>query len=572
MMNDCLTREQILACLSARGLTDAEPWSHITQCGECHRRIAEMTGVAWLAVSLEAFQAGAVDGVPHDAVQRVFDQLRLLYAQEVAPPQNCPDDDALLALALGGEAAAAETRRHVQQCGSCQKAVAQLQALHRFVTDYEIFLSTPHETMPDPAARRIFDNANAVFQTENSVTAEHPNWAWLLSMLAGTVEPAADVRTHVAPCTECRAFLSKLLGTVHFAGAIEAFAEDREREMPLATANRIFERVHAEYLHNVAALTHTRARLAAGTGAQQPLTLDENPAGSVPSVAGQWVGRSGLWRRLLPYASAASLLLALGIHGLKGSLNRVGDPASATQAIVGSDTAATAGGQHRGQPPNGTAPDPQPDQIVRSTPKRGSAVLPTGKDKTAIDMAIHLRAAANIACVGPEGNAKVQQIADRLREVDRLGPVPAPFQPLYHKLSELVARARHGELSDLDQTAERNEAVMREWLRLFAAGITRIVLTQREGADSDLRTRSLDQKPEIHASFQMRLESLIDVLAALANPAKWSNWLNAHPAGSYDLDGSRPQNGQSSSKDRQVLQADLSCVTEAVVGSSISVG
>lgn len=169
-MNDCLTHEQVLALVSARRVADVELWSHVTQCGECHRRIAEMTGVAWLAASLEAFQAGAVDGVPHDAVQRVFDRLRPLYEKEVAPLQNCPDDEALLAFTLGDAAAAEETRRHVQQCGSCQKAVVQLRSLHKFVTDYEAFLSAPNETIPDPVARRIFENVSAVCQTEHSAS------------------------------------------------------------------------------------------------------------------------------------------------------------------------------------------------------------------------------------------------------------------------------------------------------------------------------------------------------------------------------------------------------------------
>ena len=273
-----------------------------------------MLGAFRLAGHCEAFLSGAAADLPSDVVQRAFRQLEPLYRHEVARRTNCPDPDVLIAILLGNDAADQQVRLHVQGCGRCQQELAKLRSLQRLATDSEMFLSGTDEEFPSVVASRIFEGASAVYKEQISKETGCPSRQQLLSVLAGG-EGGAEIRAHINQCGQCGAAISKLCAVFRFAGASESFASDFSEEVPSEIAERIFLSANRPYQQQIVAAATRLAKTADMAVAPTEAAMDE------PAVTLASSHRSAMARRLQrvrPYASAACLLVALGVAVFSG--------------------------------------------------------------------------------------------------------------------------------------------------------------------------------------------------------------------------------------------------------------
>ena len=291
--------------------------NHVQKCTACQQTLDHLRSLRHLAGSYEAFCAGTTEEVPTDMFNRVFERADAKFKECLASTSNCPSRDQLISL-LAGEAHSG-VRDHVQQCPTCKSAVAKLFGVFRLAAATEKFSSDffkdDSESIPDSVATRIFARVDSVLQQRNALPEPCPDRDRIVALIAGS-EDAPEVRSHVEKCDACSQTVARLLGALCFGGPLLALdAEvnpdggDTEK-MPQDMHQRIFASVNRAYQDEVSPPSTQEVR------EELTVAAEETPHVVQPAASpdARMVRVRGHLRSVVPYASAASLLLAAGIH------------------------------------------------------------------------------------------------------------------------------------------------------------------------------------------------------------------------------------------------------------------
>jgi hypothetical protein len=276
---------------------------HVEKCKPCQQTTAILWQAYEAALDYQEYAENAHEIVPPAAHDRVFAATSKLYREQFSTDKTCPQRYQLLRM-LAGDNHSGELRQHVTQCAQCRQFLSKAIGICLLAGATDWFLGDVIDLPAADAAKRVWESLQPCFFSQTTQQSDECPSRERLVHHHSVPEESPQVGVHVKECEHCQRQNSELRETLELAAHLDAFQSDvyGPDDIPTDAEARLRLTVTDQFRHELGI-----------EKLKVPAILSPDRRSIGLADATKKTGIASILRAIVPYASAACLLIALNI-------------------------------------------------------------------------------------------------------------------------------------------------------------------------------------------------------------------------------------------------------------------